>query len=96
MTYRKPRFRQADYEESDDRWSVIGKQEVIRAANWLAIVSVGETSPISLIEGQERSIFNARNATSYVWLIAEDSSIQLNRLAESAGSGVYGDLTSKE
>jgi len=41
-------------------------------------------------------MFNARNATSYVWLIAEDSSIQLNRLAESAGSGVHGDLTSKE
>jgi hypothetical protein len=32
-----------------------GKQEVIRAANWLAIVSVGETSkiPIALIDGLE-------------------------------------------
>jgi hypothetical protein len=28
MTYRKPRFRQADYEESDDRWSVVGNPEI--------------------------------------------------------------------
>jgi hypothetical protein len=32
-------------------WSrVVGKQEVIRAANWLAIVSVGETSAFTLID----------------------------------------------
>jgi hypothetical protein len=29
---------------------MVGKQEVIRAANWLAIVSVGENIPLSLID----------------------------------------------
>jgi hypothetical protein len=56
----------------------------------------GEKISISLIEEEERSFFNARNATSCLWLIAEDSSIQLNRLAESAEAEFMVDLTSKE